>query len=205
MQGGDCFYVSRHKEPTLHGATRRTVGLPDPASVLIGRLLDDLWLVNRYFTPDGGHQLLVCASQGHKLIQVRLEAGERVRFKVRHLVGWSSSIRMHTDISLAIVRIANKAIFVQEAVGPGCLLFEACGNPLQMKGNQQRFSADRLIAWSAATTFEISGAHTFADLYLNPPLVSIMDDGSAIMDSDDTRHSLRRSLVRMIRRFYLPW
>lgn len=204
MEGSGEFYLSRRKEPVLKGDTRRTVGLPRPWSMMIGRIVDRLWVVNRYFSASGCHSLMVCAAQGHRLIRVELPSGVKIRFRLAYLVGWCSDVRMHTDISLAIVRMSNKAIFVQEAVGPGVLLFEACGNPTTVSGAASRMAADRMILWLESTIFEISGAHSWLDMYMNPPLVSIANEGQVIIDSDDSKHLKRSGIMRMIRRFYWP-
>jgi len=204
LAGNGSFYLVRAKEPIPQQKTLRTVSLPIPLSAIIGRFLHNAWIVNRYFSSEEKYELSVSAAHGRRLIKIDIKDGQSLRFHVKYLVGWSDRIRMHTDINFAVTRICNKALFVQEASGPGIMLFEVSGNPIIATEQTGKMSADRLVAWSEDTRFKLSGAYRVADLYLNPPLLAIKGNGQALLDSDDNLHDMRNGILQFIRRFYVP-
>jgi hypothetical protein len=204
LTGNGSFYLKHTKEPIPQSNTSRTLSLPIPLSSVIGRFLHNAWVMNKYFSSENKYELSVSAANGRRLIKVDVKEGEKLRFHIKYLVGWSDQIRMHTDINFAITRIANKAIFVQEASGPGVMLFEVSGNPFPATEETGKMSADRLVAWSQNARFELSGGFKWIDLYFNSPLLAIKGSGQALLDSDDNTHPTGCGILRFLRRFYLP-
>lgn len=206
IRGIKSLYVSRNKEPKISNAYIRTVALPSPFSALIGRILHFIWLVNHYISTNNSDEIIeINAANGRKLIRISLANGEIVSFKVKYLIAWTKPVEISTKINLSIVHLATKMMLIQRAVGPGELIFEVSGSPVEIGNQSGQFPADRLVTWEDSCVFDVRGAYSFLDLYLNSPLVSINNEASTgILDSDDHVRRGPAALWSMIKRFYIP-
>lgn len=204
IAGLKSLYVSRDKEPNISHDYIRTVALPAPVSALLGRILHFIWLVNHYIAPGDQGRMELNAAQGRKLVRVTLAEGETVSFKVKYLVAWSDTVRIRTRVNLSVVHLATKMMLVQRATGPGNLVFEVSGSPVEIGSHSGQFAADRLVVWDDSCSFDVRGAYSLPDLYLNSPLVSVCDPQSTGVLDSDLRNDRVPALLSMIKRFYAP-
>lgn len=199
-------YISRIKEPRIDSNVNRSVSLPSPFSAILARIIHGNWIVNTYYKMSQSSSVIeLSAARGRKFVHISLVDHQEITFRAKYLILWSNTIKLRTKINFSAAHLACKMSFVQVASGEGEILFEISGDPILVNDNLSKISPDRMIAWKTGTKFSPIGAYTAVDVYYNTPHLSIIGNGSVVLDSDDGEGRGVGSIFKIIKRLYIPW
>lgn len=198
------FYGSRSREPTGHPPC---VALPQPTRCPIARLLSHMYVVNQYSSATTDARFLrFRLPEGHRIVEWDVPAGTKVLLSMGHLIGFSGSIRLSTIVSLQLTSMALGHMFFHMAEGPGKLLFECQGSPEVVSSAEEisSFSSMRLIACTHDSLFHLTGSKRVQDIYFSYLYLRAWQTRGIVIDADTGSSKRSGSLLRMLRRLYLP-
>lgn len=210
------LYVKPSKRPTLSdGSLSRRI--PFPLSCTIARLLHGMFIPNVVTrgkpesTPEQPFRMTINAPMGKRLVAVRLGPGEVVAFNLAYLVAFTSNIKLWTEIVFSIPAFGTDRNFIQNAEGPGMIVFEVNGQETTESAPNFRFNPSRLVAWTPEIQFTFCGIDSFWDVYLNEIMlcaVSIPCDSLLLLDADSEASGgakgAAHNLFKCLKRVYIP-
>lgn len=155
--------------------------------------------------------LTLNAPMGKRLVEVTLAPGEILSFNLNYLVAFSRSVRLWTAVEFSWASFGTDRNFIQNASGPGILVFELNGEETQNAAAAFQFAPSRLVAWSPATEFTFCGIESVWDIYLNEIMIRANQaaPGTLILldaDAEDSAGagSRVRNVLKLLKRVYIP-
>jgi len=212
------LYVKRTKKPTLSSNGLFTFRIPKRLSCIIARVLHGFLCANLVVARRAGSNpkesmidIELNAPMGKQLVALELDDDEVLSFDLEYLVAFSRDLKLWTEIEFSWSAFGVHRNFIQNAQGPGRVVFEINGKGDVSGGRQVAFSPCRLVAWTPKILFGFCGIRSYLDMYLNDILVETKDapDGSIlVLDADmhDGQGATNRlrNLWEMLKRVYWP-
>jgi uncharacterized protein (AIM24 family) len=207
------MFVKPTKSPTLSDGflSRR---LPIPLSCVIARILHGMLVPNVVSLGSGGTEpvkLTLSASLGKRLVGIKLAKDEVLSFNLAYLVAFDRSLKLWTSIEFSWSAFGADRNFIQNAKGPGLLVFEINGQEATSSQPNFRFAPSRLVAWTPNNQFSFCGIGSVWDVYLNELMirtVSVPEGSFVLLDADgaqsDGGPARIRNLLRLLKRVYIP-
>ena len=143
-----------------------------------------------------------------KLVQVRIEQGQQVCFRMRDLAGFSAGIVLRSVYSTHVgAHLLGLAAFHTYAEGDGYLLLISEGQQLEPSKRGLPTPAATILAWDRRHEFALEQRVSSRGVWLNEPsLVLASADGAAILDeSEPVTFGLARRIWRLFRYLLLPF
>lgn len=212
------MFVKPTKSPTLdNGFVSRR--LPAPCSCSIARILHGMLVPNVVTLGSADAEAALAGKQiqmtlnapgGKRLIEVTLAPGEILSFDLAYLIAFSKELRLWTDIDFSMSSFGANRNFIQNAQGPGVLVFELNGEETKNSEHKFHFAPSRLVAWTPSLQFTFCGIGSVWDVYLNEIMVLTTPaaQGSTILlDADAESSGVPggvRSLFKLLKRVYNP-
>lgn len=181
-----------------------------PMQCALPRLIHGTFVTQKYWSKDGSvRPITLSVREGHNLIAIELEEGERACFSFKHLFGFGNRIRFRTVIDLGIGAWAIGRAIQHVCEGPGLVVFDCAGVPkVWNEGDTnegQRVQVERLVFWPQDLEFRVEKVHTIADLYIGMTRMFVTHHGSGVplvLDVDERafgNHNLWATLKRLYR------
>ena len=156
-------------------------------------------------------KMTMSAPMGKHLVAITLAPGEVVAFNLAYLVAFSKSVKLWTDIEFSWSAFGTDRNFIQNAEGPGIIVFELNGQETTGTAQNFRFGPSRLVAWTPGIEFTFCGIDSIFDVYLNEIMVRTEfapADSIVLLDADAEESNGAkgrvRNLLKLLKRVYVP-
>ena len=128
------------------------------------------------------------AKGGEEFVEWNLREGEVVVFKFGSFIGMSSSIKLRTVFNFKLSSLMLGQLFYSAAEGPGRLIFQTNGQPLNQQEARASFDKSQLVAWHIDSAFSVDSKLSFWNLYIDDVNIKKQPNDPAIVDVSPKKH-----------------
>ena len=185
------------------------ISVPQPTTGFFSRVVSGRYAFGHLrgaTLPAGGASIVVNAPS--ELVSWTLAAGEEIILRYDDLVGFSSNVRLATDVNLSLEATLFGRFVFHKAVGPGIVIMQTEGEAVAGKERDTRESrrSTSLKAWELQAGFQIQSNLDWRGVYLAPFNIR-KRNGSLLIYDAGPKNSRWSSvgLVKAVRTFLLPF